>query len=263
MIIDEYRLMAADSYHLQFTEVEIFGFLPSREIIYKGVGCISRDSDSRISIMVMTSLNTTFEQERAEATRKLRKGQVISHQLTCMMDAKDQLGRWWRDCEIFITKITNNGSETTIIAELDKFVLRLPKSTAGYTSRNNTEIIAIHNGHLPFKSIQTAKNSHSANLSFSIPGITVEITRDIPCTKITIIHDDAIDLDQIKILLEAISICSGRLITPLLIGRHENEHYHLELLQGASKNRPPHGKIGAPLILRSPAHAQSVCRPGT
>ncbi len=34
-------------------------------------------------------------------------------------------------------------------------------------------------------------------------------------------------------------------------------------LQGASKNRPPHGKIGAPLILRSSAHAQSVCRPGT
>lgn len=236
MLIDEYRLLAADNYHLQFTEVEIFGIFPSEEIMYRGSGAIGRGSDSRLTIMVSTSPNITFEEKRKQATRILREGQVIFQQLSCKMNAKDQLGRWWRDCEIFITELVNKDSKTTIIAELDKFALRLPRSITNHTHNKKIEIITIHKGPLPLNITQQLENTFSWNLSFNIPEFSIEITKDIPFTKITIRHESSVDWTRIKILLEAISICSGRIITPLLMTWHDDKHSHLEILHGQVDN---------------------------
>ncbi|MFB8831794.1 hypothetical protein ACE0DR_26770 [Azotobacter sp. CWF10] len=154
MLIDDYRLLAADNYHLQFTEVEIYGITSSQEIKYRGTGAIGRGNDSRLTIMIWTSPNFSFEEERADVARKLREGQVISQQLTCRMNARDQLGRWWSDCEIFVTEITNDESKTILAAEVDTFMLKVPNDAADEGHAGETEIITIHKGPLPFQITQ-------------------------------------------------------------------------------------------------------------
>ncbi|MFB8831795.1 hypothetical protein ACE0DR_26775 [Azotobacter sp. CWF10] len=78
------------------------------------------------------------------------------------------------------------------------------------------------------------------DLSFIVPDFSIKVTKDIPCTKITLRHGNVADRTRIKILLEAISICSGRVIAPLLMSWHDNEFSYLEILHGqADQNRLP------------------------
>lgn len=181
MFIDDYRLLAVDNYHLQFTEVEIYGITSSQEVKYRGTGAIHRGDDSRLTITIWTSQNFSFEKERADVARKLREGQVISQQLTCRMNARDQLGRWWRDCEIFVTKITNDESKTIIVAEVDTFVLKVPNDAADEDLTRETEIVTIHNGPLPFKITQQKEKCFVWDLSFIVPDFSIKVTRDVPC----------------------------------------------------------------------------------
>ncbi|MFZ4965897.1 hypothetical protein ACL9RJ_16705 [Pseudomonas sp. Mn2068] len=240
MLIDEYQLLAVDDYHLQFTEVEVYGITSSREIVYRGTGAINRGRDSRLTIMVLTSPNLSFEEERAEVARKLREGQALSEQLTCRMKAKDQLGRWWNECEIFITKITNDESKTTIIAEVDKFVLKVPNGRGDELGESRVEIVTVHNGDLPFQIKQKEGEGFEWDLNFMVSDFSIRITKDMPCTKIALHHESAIDRSRVKILLEAISICSGRVITPLLMSWQDKEHSNLEVFHGeADHNRLP------------------------
>ncbi|MFL1527200.1 hypothetical protein [Pseudomonas sp. O230] len=240
MLIDEYKFLAKNNYHLQFTKIEIYGISSSQEIAYRGTGAISRGVDSRLTITVFTSPNLFFEEERAEVFRKLREGQVISEELTCRMKAKDQLGRWWDVCDIFITNIVNDESLSTVTAEIDTFILKTPNDNADAIGGSRVEIITVHNGDLPLQIKQQEGKNFEWGVNFTASGLSIKITKFISHTKITLHKNGEIDRSQIDILLEAISICSGRVIVPLLMSWQDEEHFNLEVSHGeADENRLP------------------------
>jgi len=240
MLIDEYKFLAKNNYHLQFSEIEIYGISSSQEIAYRGTGVISRGVDSRLTITIFTSPNLLFEKERTEVIRKLREGQVISEELTCRMKAKDQIGRWWDVCEIFITDIVNDESNSTVTAEIDTFILKTPNDNADDVGGSRVEIITTHNGDLPLKIEGREGNSFEWGVNFTSSDFSIKITKLISHTKIALHKNGEIDRSQIDILLEAISICSGRVIVPLLMSWQDEKHFNLKVSHGeADENRLP------------------------
>lgn len=234
MLIDDYQLLAVTNYHLQLLELEVYGITSSQEVAYRGVGAIERGNDSRLSIMIFTSPNQSFEQERAGEADKIEGGRVIKAQLTCKMNARDQLGRWWNDCEIFITEIINEGPKTTLIAEVDRLLLKVSNDAESNNHDVNVEVVTVHKGALPYQITHREPKSFTKSLSFTTPEFNVSIVRGMPCTKIELSHEVAFGRERIGVLFEALSICSGRVISPLLLSWREEEFSCLEVFHGES-----------------------------
>lgn len=233
MLIDEYRLLSADNYHLQFTEVEVYGFGSSQTVAYRGKGAIDRGGDSRLKIMIWSSPNIAFEQERAEIAKNMQQGQVIAEQLSCRLWAKDQLGRVWNDCKIFITDIENDGQNTLIKADVDEFILKTPNDLDDRDQEYKIEIMAIHKGFLPLRMIPGEEGgSWRRELSFEVSDFRIMISKDIPVTKVVLTSKNEIDPLRMQLLFEAISIASGKIFYPLMISWADQQDCFLKICHG-------------------------------
>jgi len=236
MLIDDYRLLAVENHYLQLDEVEVYATISSNEVIYQGKGAISRDSDSRLSIIIWSTPSFLFEEKREDITQEFQEEQSVSQHNTCRMNARDQLGRWWSDCEILVTEISNNAEGAILKAEVVSFVLKMPKDFLHETNEREVEIISIHNGYLPFIFEEKIDKSLIVDLSFSAAGVFIKISKDIPCTKIVLKYKDLVDRINVNVLLEAISISSGKVLTPLLMSWSDKEYTYLEMLHGETDN---------------------------
>lgn len=236
MLIDDYRLLAVENHYLQLDEVEVYSTISTNEIIYQGKGAISRNSDLRLSIIIWSTPNFLFEEKREDINQELQEEQSVSQYNTCRMNARDQLGRWWSDCEILVTEIRNDTEEAILKAEVVSFVLKMPKDFLHANNEREVEIISIHNGYLPYSVEEKKDKSLVVDLNFTAADIFIKISKDIPCTKILLKYKDLVDRIDVNVLLEVISISSGKVFTPLLMSWGDKEYTYLEILHGETDN---------------------------
>ncbi|WP_438454650.1 hypothetical protein [Vreelandella venusta] len=235
MLIDEYRLLAVENHYIQLDEVEVYATTFSSEIIYQGKGVISRNSDLRLSIVIWSAPTFSFEEKREDISQEFQEDKYVSQYNTCRMNARDQLGRWWSDCEILVTEIRSDTEESILKAEVVSFVLKVPKDFLHTTNEKKVEIISIHNGFLPY-SFEKKDKSLVVDLSFFAANVFIKISKDIPCTKIVLRYKDLVDRIDVNVLLEVISISSGKVFTPLLMSWSDKEYTYLEVLHGETDN---------------------------
>lgn len=223
---------------LDIFEASLIQQIASSPQVYRGPGCVYQESDGSLHLKMYHSFKTNqeimSEVSGALGGMRLRPGKIVEDSHYFSFEAKDMSGRVWRQDNVWVSgDVSLPASGKVIKAKLGKITTVSGRYEKEDKSKSHLFALAPGNKKLPFNETEETEErsslSTSRGSSLNICRLAIcerfcclrnrngylEITADVPAGKTA--------EQYANILMEALSIGTGRYVYPLILVISEGE----------------------------------------